>query len=250
MSVSVSQDTYPISVVPGLCSSKPGIQIGTHLASTATDEDIQFVRQLGIEWVMTDIPDPEDHTLENYVALKRRFEQHGLKIYRLGNHSCHNMAEVTLNLPGRDDKVAEYLRYIRTLGQAGIRYATYAHMGTGIWSGEPELVRGGAVARAFRLDRTKEGHWAEAKFREPLSHDREYTAEELWENYATFIRQVVPVAEESGVFIGIHPDDHKIAAFGQFERQSSFSTTVHQTEAFLDAGLINDIFGGCFVQRG
>jgi mannonate dehydratase len=29
----------------------------------------------------------------------------------------------------------------------------------------------------------------------------------LWENYAYFMKQVVPVAEEAGVYIGIHPDD-------------------------------------------
>ena len=44
------------------------------------------------------------------------------------------MEEVTLNLAGRDEKIAEYLNYIRNLGAVGIHYATYAHMGNGIWS--------------------------------------------------------------------------------------------------------------------
>lgn len=34
------------------------------------------------------------------------------------------MEEITLNLKGRDEKVAEYLRYIRNLGEAGIHYST------------------------------------------------------------------------------------------------------------------------------
>jgi mannonate dehydratase len=34
-----------------------------------------------------------------------------------------------------------------------------------------------------------------------------FTQEEIWENYAYFIKQVAPVAEEVGVRIGIHPDD-------------------------------------------
>jgi mannonate dehydratase len=41
----------------------------------------------------------------------------------------------------------------------------------------------------------------------PLSHGREYSKEEIWENYTYFIKKVVPVAEEAGVRIGIHPDD-------------------------------------------
>ena len=34
-----------------------------------------------------------------------------------------------------------------------------------------------------------------------------FTKEEIWENYTYFIKKVVPVAEEAGVRIGIHPDD-------------------------------------------
>ena len=53
------------------------------------------------------------------------------------------MPEVTLNLPGRDQKIEEYLNYLRYLGKAGIPYTTYAHMGNGIWrSGRATLPRG------------------------------------------------------------------------------------------------------------
>jgi mannonate dehydratase len=34
-----------------------------------------------------------------------------------------------------------------------------------------------------------------------------FSADEIWENYTHFIKQVTPVAEEAGVHIGIHPDD-------------------------------------------
>jgi mannonate dehydratase len=167
---------------------------------------MRFARQLGIEWVMTGLP-PRESTLENYQALIRRFASQGLKIYRLANDSCHNMEEVTLNLPGRDAKIDEYLAYIRLLGKVGIHYSTYAHMGNGIWSSpQREKTRGGADARALRLS-TAVGHWAGKTFRQPLSHGRRYTEEELWDNYTYFIRKVVPVAEEAGVYIGIHPDD-------------------------------------------
>jgi mannonate dehydratase len=145
--------------------------------------------------------------LENYEALKQHFGKHGLKIYRLANNSCHNMEEVTLNLPGRDAKIEEYLAYIRLMGKAGIRYSTYAHMGNGIWSSPGrETTRGGATARVVKLD-TAIGRWGGKSWQQPLSHGRPYTEDELWENYTYFIRKVVPVAEEAGVYIGIHPDD-------------------------------------------
>jgi mannonate dehydratase len=202
--------------VPGYFGSRPGIQLGTQLPATASDDDLRFARQLGVEWVMTGLP-PQESTLENYQALTQKFAAAGLKIYRLANDNCHNMEEVTLNLPGRDAKIEQYLAYLRMLGQAGIHYATYAHMGNGIWSSERELTRGGATARALRLD-TGVGRWAGKTWQPPLSHGRRYTEDELWENYTYFIRKVVPVAEEAGVYIGIHPDDPPVYDLGGVPR--------------------------------
>jgi mannonate dehydratase len=193
-------------VIPGYFGSKPGVQIGTQMSANSTPEDMQWVRQLGVEWVMTSLPARESN-LESYQALIKRFADGGLKIYRLANDSCHNMEEVTLNLPGRDAKIEEYLAYLRLMGKVGIHYSTYAHMGNGIWSSpQREQTRGGADARALRMN-TAVGRWAGKTWQNPLSHGRRYTEEELWDNYTYFIKKVVPVAEEAGVYIGIHPDD-------------------------------------------
>jgi mannonate dehydratase len=204
-------------IVPGYFSSRPGIQIGTQLPPDSTDEQLQFVRQLGVEWVMTELPEGR-HTLQEYETLKQRFGSYGLKIYRLANHRCHNMEEITLNLPGRDEKLAEYLDYIRLLGRAGIHYSTYAHMANGIWSSERESVRGDAPSRALRLDRNPVGYWIKRQWKGEQTHGRPYTESELWENYTYFIRKVVPVAEEAGVFIGIHPDDPPVYGLGGIPR--------------------------------
>lgn len=217
MSDTVAVKGYPLRTIPGYYASTPGIQIGTGLRPDASDEDIQFVKQLGVEWVMTGLP-IEKQTVEDYLALKAKFESHGLKIYRLANHSCHNMEEVTLNLPGRDAKIAEYLDYIRNLGAAGIHYSTYAHMGNGIWSSGREEIRGGAISRAFHVQEAQEGHWVGKVYRGPLTHGREYSEQEIWDNYEYFIKQVVPVAEEAGVYIGIHPDDPPVYPLGGVPR--------------------------------
>lgn len=210
--------TYPLRTVPGYFASKPGIQIGTQLPADASEEDMRFVQQLGVEWVMTSLDKPEEHTVENYLRLREKFEAYGLKIYRLANHACHNMEEVTLNLPGREAKIAEYLNYIRNLGKAGIHYATYAHMGNGIWSTGRATMRGGVEGRAFDLSKAQKGWWVGKVYEGPLTHGREYSEEELWDNYIYFIKQVVPVAEEAGVYIGIHPDDPPVYPLGGIPR--------------------------------
>jgi len=40
-----------------------------------------------------------------------------------------------------------------------------------------------------------------------LFFGREYSRDEIWANLTYFLKQVVPVAEEEGVVIGLHPDD-------------------------------------------
>jgi len=209
---------YPLTVVPGYFATQPGIQIGVRLPSTATEEEMRFVRQIGVEWVVVSLDHPREHSVEAYRALKQKFADQGLKIYRLANHNCHNMEEVTLNLPGRDEKIAEYLNYIRNLGAVGIHYATYAHMGNGIWTTGDEEIRGGATSRAFRLDKPGTGYTMVKSWTGALTHGRRYSEDEIWDNYQYFIRQVAPVAEQAGVFIGIHPDDPPVYEVGGVPR--------------------------------
>lgn len=215
-STTSSNQGYP-TAVPGFFGTQPGIQIGTQMSANCSEDEMLFAHQLGVEWIMTGLP-PQDHNLENYMALKKKFENHGLKIYRLANNSCHNMEEITLNLPDRDKKLEEYLNYIRLMGKAGIHYSTYAHMANGIWSSEAETIRGGAKGRALRLDKDPVGYWDDKRFKGNLTHGRKYSEEELWDNYIYFVKKVVPVAEESNVFIGVHPDDPPVYDLGGIPR--------------------------------
>jgi mannonate dehydratase len=90
-------------------------------------------------------------------------------------------------------------------------------MGNGIWSSGRAEGRGGMDAR--RLDiKDAVGRWIDETYQGELTHGREYSEEELWDNYAYMIRQVAPVAEEAGVRIGIHPDDPPVYALGGIPR--------------------------------
>jgi mannonate dehydratase len=185
---------------------EPGIKVAAQISPEPTEEDLQFVRQMGVEYVVL-WTDGEHANYDYFMSRRELFENAGLKIYGFGNSDVHNQDAIVLDLPNRDEKVAEYKAYLRALGRAGIPYTTYAHMGNGIWSTDAEPTRGGARARAFDLAKAREGHWHGRVFRTPLSHGREYGAQEIWENFTRFIREVAPVAEEAGVMIGVHPDD-------------------------------------------
>jgi mannonate dehydratase len=195
----------------------PGIKIAVQLGPDPSEEDLQFVNQLGVEyvsiWLHADLA-----TYENFMRLRRKVEAAGVKVWNIGNLNVHNMGEVALNLPGREQKIEEYKTYLRTSGKAGIYYSTLGYVANGIWSSAPETTRGGARARAFDLSKDPSGHWDERVFKGPLTHGRVYTEQEMWDNYTYFIKAVVPVAEEAGVRIGIHPDDPPMPVLGGVPR--------------------------------
>lgn len=192
-----------------------GLKLSIQVGNNPTDEDLAFVKQLGVGYVNMGL---NKATAADFQRMKARVESAGLKVWNIGNPSVHNMEEVTLNLPGRDEKIAEYLEYLRNLDTAGIRYTTYAHMGNGIWSDEAEFTKTGTRGRGFNQAVASKGVWNGKEFRGPLTHGRVYSEKEIWDNFAYFMKRVVPVAEETGIRIGIHPDDPPVPVLGGIPR--------------------------------
>jgi len=235
----------------GLPPLEPGIKISVQSPADPSAEYLQFLKQLGVEYVNVGAP-KELRTAEGFITIKKRYEAAGIKVWNIGNASVHNMEEVTLNLPGRDQKIEEYKQYLRNLAQAGIHYTTYAHMGNGIWSSSPAETRGARTRQFNQADPNKEGRWDGKVWREPLSHGREYSPAEIWDNYAYFIRQVAPLAEELGIRIGIHPDDPPVPVLAGVPR-CIFSSFEGYRKAFEIAASPNIgmcLCVGCWLEGG
>jgi mannonate dehydratase len=193
------------------------IKVAVQITPEPTADELAFVRQMGVEYVV--LWTGGDKASHEYYATRRAlFEKAGLKVYGFGSSSVHNQDAIVLGLPNRDAKIEEYKAHLRNLGKAGIPYTTYAHMANGIWSTEREFTRGGAPARAFDLDKAQHGYWDGVQYTAPLTHGRRYSEQEIWDNYAYFVRAVTPVAEEAGVLIGIHPDDPPVPELGGVPR--------------------------------
>jgi mannonate dehydratase len=229
---------------------EPGIKVAAQMSPEPSEEELVFVRQMGVEYAVlwTD----GTHANYDYFASRRElFENNGIKIYGFGNSDVHNQDAIVLNLPNRDEKVEEYKRYLRALGRAGIPYTTYAHMGNGIWSTEAESTRGGARARAFDLDKAREGNWKKV-FKLPLSHGREYSEQEIWDNFTRFIREVAPVAEEAGVMVGVHPDDPPVPVLAGVPRCifSSFDGYRRALEIAASPNIGICFCVGCWLEGG
>jgi mannonate dehydratase len=184
---------------------EPGLKVAAQMAAEPSAEDFAFARQMGVDhavaWTSGDRT-----SAEFYRHCKELYDRNEITLHGLGNGNVHNVAAITLNLGDRDTKVEEYKQHLRNLGSAGIPYTTYAHMANGVWSTPRETTRGGASARAFDTARVQEAI-AVGGFGTRPEIDRDYTEEEIWENFTTFVKEIAPVAEEAGVRIGIHPDD-------------------------------------------
>lgn len=219
-----------------------GPKVALQMSPEPTEEDLQFARQMGVEYVVLWTGGAKANY--DYFASRRElFASAGLRIYGFGNSSVHCQAALVLNLPERDEKVAEYKRYLRALGKAGIPYTTYAHMANGVWSTAPEETRGRAKARAFDLEKAPH---------RTLTHGRRYTEGELWDNFTRFIKEVAPVAEEAGVIIGIHPDDPPGVELGGIPRCifSSFAGYQRALEIADSPNVGVCLCVGCWLEGG
>ena len=228
----------------------PGIKITAQMSPEPREQDLQLVRQMGVEHVVL-WTDSSKSSAEYYASRKALFAEHGLNVYGFGNSDVHNQPAIVLNLPNRDAKVEEYKRHLQSLGKAGIPYTTYAHMPNGIWSTDPEQTRGGAIARGFDEAKAKNGHWRDQVYTLPLTNGREYSDAEVWDNYEHFIRQAAQVAEDEGVMIGIHPDDPPIARMGGVPRIFSTFASYQRALEIADSPNVGIcLCVGCWLEGG
>jgi mannonate dehydratase len=135
--------------------------------------------------------------------LQQTYREHGLELAVIEDTAP--MDAVRLGRPGRDEQIEHLCTQIRAMGELGIGTLCYNwHAITG-WSrtAADVLLRGGAVSTRFSEQEMR--RWP------PVLEPGEVAAEDLWAAFAYFLEAVIPVAEEAGVRLGLHPDDPPIA---------------------------------------
>lgn len=188
-----------------------------------THESLTFARQLGVSGVQLNapvIPGAKRWEVDVLVWLRERCEEYGLRLEAIENVPFRFYDEAMLGLPGRDEQIENYQATIRHLGQAGIPILGYHWMPTGVWRTSVTTPgRGGALVSSFDQELVSAGHpifWRRDDH--PLVKGRTFTAEEMWNNYVYFMEAVVPVAEEAGVRLALHPDDPPLPELGGIAR--------------------------------
>ena len=212
-----------------------GIAVGDRFNPDPTEKDFAIFKQSGVEYatIWTTI---DKVTLDYMKDMRRRLEANGIQLWNIGILDLHCDPAMVLGLPGRDEKIEQYKTYLQNLGQAGIRYTTYAHMAN--IKMPPYYATGRGVTRGAS---TRLFDWEVAK-KLPLSHGRVYNDDEIWQTFTTFIRAVMPVAEKAGVKIGLHPDDPPVPSLGGVARVFRNAEGYERAIKIADS----DNFGLCF----
>jgi len=182
---------------------KSKIKLSMSVGSDPSDEELLFTKQLGLDCVYTWVSG-QKHNAAYLKELRKRVENAGLILWNVGSGEVGKCDKIHLALPERDEKIEVFKKFVRDLGNAGIHTTTFTWEPSGVWTSGRGETRG-APTRSVDLDEMQ---------RRPLTHDREYTEEELWENFEYFIRRIIPVAEDSGVRLALHPNDPPAPSLG------------------------------------
>ncbi|MGH2460025.1 MAG: mannonate dehydratase [Chloroflexota bacterium] len=167
------------------------------------DRTLRWAAQLGLDSLALpgSLADPEGKgywTAEGCQAVANRLTAFGLSV---GIMMLHNVtSRIILGQPGRDEDIENVIRSIRAAAAArypAIEYNFYNHRAVEGYGDRPG--RGGA--RYVDYD--------DARMRQlaPLPEVGKPTDEETWARLRYFLDAVVPVADEVGVLLAVHPND-------------------------------------------
>lgn len=140
-----------------------------------TDEHLAFARQVGAADVRMNtpkLPGEERWETEDLLALRRRAEEHGLRLIALENVPVRFYDKIMTGAEGREGQMTNMIATVRNMGEAGIPILGYHWMPNGVWrTSYKTQARGGAVSNEFQYELVKDG---------PHTHGRAYTADEMW----------------------------------------------------------------------
>ncbi|WP_420459745.1 mannonate dehydratase [Neolewinella sp.] len=173
------------------------------LPATKDDRKWSLAAQVGVRQVITKaasdlsgLPPPYNYrALETVVG---RFREAGFTVYGLEGDQF-DMQPIKLGTAARDEAIDRYRQLLHNMGRLGIRMHCYNFMASLGWYRTRVDVpaRGGAQVSEFRL----------ADVGDDLAPELRISENRLWQNLFYFLDAVLPVAEEEGVQLALHPDD-------------------------------------------
>ena len=167
---------------------------------------LTLMKQCGVEYAVSHrslepidgAPDDEQPwTLKALTQHKQAYDAVGLELAVIEGRPA--MTKIKLALPGRDEEIDVVCQMLRNMGKVGIPVWCSMWMPIlGVMRTSRDLPsRAGARVSGFDASAVEDG----------LTEYGVVSEEEQWENLQYFLDRTVPVAEEAGVKMAMHPDD-------------------------------------------
>ena len=201
-----------------------------------TEERLRFAAQIGATGLQMNNPTlPGDARWEqkDVRALVDQVEAAGLKFEAIENVPTHFYHKAMMGLEGRDEQIENYQATIRAVARAGVPVLGLHFMPNSVWTTDRAgATRGGAVARQFDMSVVEANLDNLELLRSfmPTTLGRAssmplfgkdgpvITEDQMWDNYTYFMKAVLPVAEEEGLKLALHPDDPPVPMLGGVAR--------------------------------
>ncbi|WP_437735612.1 mannonate dehydratase [Sorangium sp. So ce1335] len=192
---------------------------------------LEYIRQIpgiyGIVSAIYDVPVGEVWPVEKLQALRARIEGAGLKFEVVESVPVHE--DIKLGRPSRERLIENFCQNIRNCAAAGVKVICYNFMPVFDWT-RTEMAKelaDGSLTLAFdaqavaQIDPEQgialpgwDTSYRPEQLRAILDAYRNIGEEALWEHLEYFLRRIIPVAEEVGVRMAMHPDDPPRPIFG------------------------------------
>jgi mannonate dehydratase len=192
---------------------------------------LEYIRQIpglyGIVSAIYEVPAGEVWPMEKLQALRARIEAAGLRFEVVESVPVHE--DIKLGKPARDRLIANFQQNIRNCAAVGVKVICYNFMPVFDWT-RTEMAKAlpdGSHTLAFdakavaRIDPEQgislpgwDASYKPEQLRSLLEEYRSVDEAALWRNLEYFLRAIVPVAEEAGIRMAMHPDDPPRPIFG------------------------------------
>ena len=193
---------------------------------------LAHIRQIpgvhGVVSALYDVPVGERWPKDRLAHLQDDIADAGLRLAVVESIPVHE--DIKLGRPTRDRLISNYCESIRTMGELGVRVLCYNFMPVFDWmrtdlamplpDGSTALAYDDRALSAVNLARGTGdlAGWAAtygpAELQTLLTAYRDVDSERLWDHLGYFLERIVPVAEQAGVRMAIHPDDPPWPIFG------------------------------------
>ena len=181
-----------------------------------------------IVWALHNKQPGEVWEKEEIAAVQKQLEPYGFNMDVVESVNVHD--DIKTGLPTRDQYIENYKQTIKNLAPFGVKVICYNFMPVFDWTRTQldKKAPDGSTSLVMYWDQMNgldplkddihlpgwDSSYSQEEVRELINAYGAIGEEGLWKNLEKFLKKVIPVAEECGVVMAIHPDDPPYPIFG------------------------------------